>query len=220
MNGDRQIYGELFKPQGEIKGTAVVCHGFNGNYRYSRNYFDMIGDLGYQCYVFDFPCGAVGSRSDSNTMNMSILDEQSDVRSIINYFKQKDLDGKIVLIGESQGGLVSALVAAQLGDVVDNLILVYPALCIPDNWRERYPNVEDIPDITKLWGVKMGKRLFEKIHDMKPLEIIGKYTNPVLIVQGDKDSVVLISDSDKASQLYKDARMHVIPGASHGFNPK
>lgn len=220
MNGDRQIYGELFKPQGEIKGTAIVCHGFNGNYRYGRNYFDVIGDLGYQCYVFDFPCGAVGSRSDSNTMNMSILDEQSDVRSIINYFKQKDPDGKIVLIGESQGGLVSALVAAQLGDVVDNLILVYPALCIPDNWRERYPNVEDIPQVTELWGVKMGKRFFEEIHDMKPMEFIGKYTNPVLIVQGDKDSVVLMSDSEKASQLYKDARLHVISGASHGFTPK
>lgn len=74
--------------------------------------------------------------------------------------------------------------------------------------------------IFKLRGIKMGKRLFEEIHDMKPLEIIGKYTNPVLIVQGDNDSVVLISDWDKASQLYKDARLHVIPGASHGFNTK
>ena len=219
-NGDRHIYGELFKPQGEIKGTAIVSHGFNGSYQYGRNYFDVMNDLGYQCYIFDFPCGSLGSRSDSNTLNMSILDEKSDVIAIVNYFKGQDPEGEIVLVGESQGGLVSALAAEELGDNVNDLILVFPALCIPDNWRERYPTVNDIPEVTELWGVKMGKRFFEEIHEMKPLEIIGEYPNPVLIIQGDKDNIVLMSDSEKASKLYKDARLYVIPGAGHGFKPE
>lgn len=55
---------------------------------------------------------------------------------------------------------------------------------------------------------------------MKPLDIIGKYRGPVLIVQGDNDKIVSMSDSEKAQKLYKDARLHVIPGAGHGFNPK
>ena len=29
-----------------------------------------------------------------------------------------------------------------------------------------------------------------------------------------------MADSEKAQQLYKNARLHVIPGAGHGFNPK
>ena len=219
MNGDRQIYGELFTPSGQTKGIAIVAHGFNGTYHYGRSYFDVMQKLGYQCYVFDFPCGSVNSRSDNNTLNMSIRDEQSDLRAIVNYFRSQGHQ-HIVLIGESQGGLVSALTAAQMRDAVSQLVLVFPALCIPQNWRARYPKLSDIPEVTELWNVKMGRRFFEEIHDMNTFDIIGKYRGPVLIVQGDKDQVVLIEDSKRAQKLYKDARLHIIPGAGHGFKPK
>ena len=230
MNGDRQIYGELFTPHSTSntqypspntskKPIAIIAHGFNGTYHYGRNYFDVMQKLGYQCYVFDFPCGSINSRSDNNTLNMSILDEQSDLRAIVNYFHSKGHQ-HIVLIGESQGGLVSALTAAQMKDKVSQLVLVFPALCIPQNWRARYPKLSDIPEATELWGVKMGRRFFEEIHDMNTFDIIGKYRGPVLIVQGDKDQVVLIEDSKRAQKLYKDARLHIIPGAGHGFKPK
>lgn len=219
-NGERKIYGELFTPADKTRGIAIISHGFNGNHTFSRNYFDLMNDLGYQCYVFDFPCGSVNSLSDPNTINMSIRDEQSDLTAIVNYFKQKDPNGEIVLIGESQGGLVSSLVAAEMGETIDKLILVFPAFCIPDNWRERYPKVEDIPEITELWGVKLGKKFFEEIHDIHPMEIIGAYTNPVLIVQGDQDRIVMVEDSKRASEIYKDARLHIISGAGHGFKPE
>ena len=225
MNGDRQIYGELFTPSNlksqisNLKPICIIAHGFNGTYHYGRSYFDVMQKLGYQCYVFDFPCGSVNSRSDNNTLNMSILDEQSDLRAIVNYFRSQGHQ-HIVLIGESQGGLVSALTAAQMKDKVSQLVLVFPALCIPENWRARYPKLSDIPEVTELWGVKMGRRFFEEIHDMNTFKIIGKYRGPVLIVQGDKDQVVLIDDSKRAQKLYKDARLHIIPGAGHGFKPK
>ncbi|MBQ3635707.1 MAG: alpha/beta fold hydrolase [Bacteroidales bacterium] len=225
MNGDRQIFGELFRPSSPDKSSrqpvAIIAHGFNGTHHFGRAYFDVMGRLGYQCYVFDFPCGSVNSRSDNNTLNMSILDEQSDLRAIVNYFRaQPDVDpDRIVLIGESQGGLVSALTAAQMPDAVSRLVLVFPALCIPDNWRARYPRLSDIPEVTTLWNVKMGRRFFEEIHDMKPFDIIAKFKKPVLIVQGDKDNIVHLDDSRRAQRLYKDARLHIIPGAGHGFKP-
>lgn len=219
MNGDRQIYGELFTPAGQTKGIAIIAHGFNGTYHFGRNYFDVMQKLGYQCYTFDFPCGSVNSRADNNTLNMSIFDEQSDLRAIVNYFRSQGHQ-HIVLIGESQGGFVSALTAAQMKEKVSQLVLVFPALCIPQNWRDRYPKLTDIPEVTELWGVKMGRRFFEEIHDMNTFDIIGKYRGPVLIVQGDKDQVVLIDDSKRAQKLYKDARLHIIPGAGHGFKPK
>ena len=220
-NGSRRIYGELFTPQNAKKNgpIAIIAHGFNGTFDYGRNYYDVMDRLGYRCYTFDFPCGSVRSRSDNNTLNMSILDEQSDLRAIVNYFHSKGHQ-HIVLIGESQGGLVSALTAAQMKDKVSQLVLVFPALCIPQNWRARYPKLSDIPEVTELWGVKMGRRFFEEIHDMNTFDIIGKYRGPVLIVQGDKDQVVLIEDSKRAQKLYKDARLHIIPGAGHGFKPK
>lgn len=220
-NGSRHIYGELFTPQTvkKKKPIAIIAHGFNGTHDYARNYHETLSRLGYQCYAFDFPCGSVRSRSDNNTMNMSILDEVSDLKAIVKYFRSKG-NKHIVLVGESQGGLVSALTAAELKKEVSQLVLVYPALCIPDNWRQRYPRKEDIQDVTELWGVKMGRRFFEEIHDMKPLDVIGQYRGPVLIVQGDADRVVSMDDSRRAQQLYAPGtKLHVIAGAGHGFKP-
>lgn len=220
-NGSRHIYGELFTPQTvkKNKPIAIIAHGFNGTHDYARNYHETLSRLGYQCYAFDFPCGSVRSRSDNNTMNMSILDEVSDLKAIVKYFRSKG-NKHIVLVGESQGGLVSALTAAELKKEVSQLVLVYPALCIPDNWRQRYPRKEDIQDVTELWGVKMGRRFFEEIHEMKPLDVIGQYRGPVLIVQGDADRVVSMDDSRRAQQLYAPGtKLHVIAGAGHGFKP-
>lgn len=223
-NGDRQIYGVLNRPAG-AEGRmplAIVSHGFNGTHHSAKKYFEPLAEMGWMTYAFDFPCGSVNSRSDSNTMNMSILDEQSDLRAIVNYFRNQpyvDTD-HIMLIGESQGGLISALTAAQMNKDVSHLVLIYPALCIPENWNTRYPKLEDIPDTTRLWNVPMGRRFFEEIRDLDPFRTMKKYKKPVLIIQGDADNVVLIDDSRRAAKTYKDAHLHIIPGAGHGFKPK
>ncbi|MBR6601270.1 MAG: alpha/beta fold hydrolase [Bacteroidaceae bacterium] len=223
-NGERHLYGVLSRPA-HAKGkmpVAIIAHGFNGTHHFGRNYFDALNKLGYQVYTFDFACGSVNSRSDNNTMNMSILDEQSDLEAIVRYFKQQpDVDAsRIVLIGESQGGLVSALTAASMPKDISHTILIFPALCIPDNWTARYPNLSDIPDTTRLWNVPMGRRFFTEVRDINVFKRIGRYKRPVLIVQGDKDPVVSMKDSERAVKIYKDARLHVIPGAGHGFKPK
>ncbi len=223
-NGDRNIYGIISKPEqkGEKQPVAIISHGFNGSHHYGRTYFETLNELGYQVYAFDFPCGSVNSRSDNNTMNMSVLDEKSDLKSIVNYFKgQKDVDAdNIVLIGESQGGLVTALTASEMAEDIKAAVLVYPALCIPDNWNDRYPKVEDIPDTTRMWNVPLGRKYFLEARNIKVFKGIKNFKRPVLIVQGDKDPVVSMEDSKKAVKIYKKARLHVIPGAKHGFNQR
>lgn len=223
QNGSRKIYGLISKPQptGVPQPVAIIAHGFNGTHAFGRSYFKTLNALGYQCYTFDFPCGSLGSRSDNNTMNMSILDEQSDLEAIIHYFqRQPDVDARrVLLIGESQGGLVSALTAARIADDVEKLVLVFPALCIPDDWEKRYPTVADIPDTTMLWRVPIGRRFFMELRDMEVFDAIKTFPKPVLIVQGDADAVVRMEDSRRAVRNYKDARLHVIPGAGHGFKP-
>lgn len=221
-NGDRKIYGVLSQPTGGNEGKhpiAIVSHGFNGTHHFAQDYFAPLAEMGYMTYAFDFPCGSVKSKSDPNTMNMSVLDEKSDLQAIVNYFREQpyvDRD-RIVLIGESQGGLVSALTAASMPKKVSQLVLIYPALCIPDNWNARYPRVEDIPDTTRMWNVPLGRRYFEEVKPMKVFKTIKKYKRPVIIIQGDADRVVSMEDSKRAVKTYRDASLHVIPGAGHGF---
>lgn len=155
-------------------------------------------------------------------MNMSVTDEKEALKTIVKYFQnQKNIDKKrIVLIGESQGGLVSALAAAELKKKISNLVLIYPALCIPDNWNARYPRVEDIPEVSEIWNVKLGKKFMLDIRPMKPYETIGKYKGRVLIVHGTDDKVVPLDYSKRAVETYKNATLEIIDKAGHGFNPK
>lgn len=223
-NGERHLFGIISMPlsKGKKQPVAIIAHGFNGTHQGGMAYFDPLNSLGYQVYAFDFACGSVNSRSDNNTMNMSIRDEESDLLAVIHYFQQQpNVDAnRIIVIGESQGGLVSALTAAEHPKDISKLILIYPALCIPDNWNERYPQLENVPDTTRLWDVPLGRRFFREIRELPDVKYIGKYKRPVLIIHGDKDPIVPVEYSRKAQKLYKDARLHVIPEAGHGFNPK
>lgn len=222
-NNSRSIYGVLSRPKaGNGKQPVVIIsHGFNGTHDFGKNYFETLNNLGYQCFTFDFPCGSVKSHSNNNTLEMSILDQQSDLEAIVRYFKtQPDVDAdNIVLLGESQGGLVSALTAANINMDISSMILVYPALRIPAQWNKRYPQLSDIPDTTMLWNIPMGRRFFAELRNIDIFNIIGKFKRPVLIIQGDEDAIVSLEDSRRARKIYKDARLHIIPGAGHGFKP-
>lgn len=221
---DKSIYGVICEPSADAKkhGIAIISHGFNGTHHFGRDYFKTLNDLGYAVYTFDFPCGSVNSQSDNNTMNMSVTDEKEALKTIVKFFqKQKNIDKRrIVLIGESQGGLVSALAASELKKQVSNLVLIYPALCIPDNWNGRYPRVEDIPEVSEIWGVKLGKKFMMDLRPMKPFEAIGGYKGRVLIVHGTDDKVVPLDYSKRAVETYQNATLKIIDKAGHGFNPE
>lgn len=219
--GKTKVFGQVSMPKGEgKKKVAIISHGFNGSFYFGHAYFKTLNDLGYIVYTFDFPCGSNYSRTDKNTMNMSVIDEKNVLKYIVRYFKKrKDVDSKnIVLMGESQGGLVSALVAAELKNKISRLILAYPALCIPDNWNERYPHDTDIPDTTNLWNVRLGKRYFKEVRKLKLYPALTRYQGKVLIIHGAKDPIVPLSYSEEAYKRYKNAQLHVLPTAGHGFN--
>lgn len=218
-----KIHGVVSRPRNisSKKGVAIISHGFNGTHHFGKDYFKTLNDLGYLVYSFDFPYGSVNSQSNNNTMKMSIVTEEETLKTIVGYFKtQPDVDpDRIVLIGESQGGLVSALAASDLKEQVSKLVLIYPALCIPDNWNQRYPSVEQIPDTTSMWGVNLGRQFFLELRQMDVYGMIQQYDKPVLIVHGDQDKVVPLSYSEKAQAIYKMADLKVLKNAGHGFNP-
>lgn len=220
-NGQRSIYGIESVAEGDgPKGIAIISHGFNGSHHFGRDYFDTLNSLGYNVYVFDFPCGGVNSLSDNDTRRMSVLDEKNDLKAVVRHFLARpDIDsGRVVLIGESQGGLVSTLAASEMADTVSRLVLIYPALTIPEIWNNRYPKEADIPEVTYVWDVPVGKRFFQELHGMDAYARLEGYKGPVLIIHGSDDTVIPVASSVKAERLCHTGRLHVIPGAGHGFN--
>ena len=92
-NGSRHIFGIVSKPQyqGKKQPVAIISHGFNGSHNFGQSYFKPLNEMGYQVYVFDFPCGSTKSLSDNNTMNMSVLDEVNDLKAVTEHFRSLTL---------------------------------------------------------------------------------------------------------------------------------
>ncbi len=220
--GEKSIYGTLFRPNTEGKCPLVILsHGYNGIGQDFMRECETLVRNGFAAYAFDFCGGSTRSRSSGKSTDMTLFTEKEDLTDVFEHFEALDFVDKnrIYLLGGSQGGLVTALAAAELTDRVTGVVLYFPALCIPDNWRHRFDET-GIPEAVDFWGLTLGKGFFTSMKDLYPLDVIGGYKGPVLIIQGDKDSVVLMEDSEKATALYDKCTLIVLSDEGHGFSPE
>lgn len=216
-----KIYGQIYVPKGiDVPMPALVfSHGFGGSHTTGASYARRLAVHGYVVYCFDF-CGATSSsRSDGKTTEMSIFTEESDLLAVMETLRaQEYVDAsELYLIGTSQGGMVSAMAAADKSEHVKAAILIYPALCIADNAKEWFSSADNIPETYNLWGVTLGRAYFERLFGYDTFGHIKKYTGPVLIIHGDEDSIVPVSYAERAAKEYNNATLKIIEGAGHGF---
>ena len=114
--------------------------------------------------------------------------------------------------------LFTALVADEYEEQIKGILLLFPGLCIADNWNERFPTLDSIPDTEDLWGVTLGRVFFETIHGYDVFENIGKFSKSVLIFHGDQDEIIPIEYGKRATKLYPNAKIEIFAGEGHGFS--
>ena len=222
-DGNRRIYGMLYEPEGTGRHPAVIMsHGYNGSHSDWVNEGMYYSGHGYVVYAFDFCGGSSGSLSSGNSAEMSVLSEKEDLLTVFDFIRKLDnVDpDRIVLFGGSQGGLVSSLAAAELGDAVRALAMYFPALCITDNWKQEYPDPETAPEKFEFWNLELGRKYVEDAHRIDIYGTIGMYKGDVLILHGDEDEVVPYSYSEKAVEACKNAELVRMEGEGHGFTPE
>lgn len=232
------IYGEAYVPvtavdaaasldAGEVNAASqrfplvIISHGLGNTHTSGASYAQLLAQNGYAAYVFDFRGGSVsGNQSDGDSTSMSVMTEADDLEAVIAAAQSWDFvdTSNIVLMGGSQGGMVTAVVAARNPQAAKAVILLYPALSIVDDTHARFTSLDDIPQEYSLFGwLTVGRNYSADIWDYDVYNEIGNYTGPVLIVHGANDSIVDISYSEQAAQTYADAELHEIEGAGHGF---
>lgn len=226
--GEFFVRGTEFRPEGENLPAAIICHGFMANQESVKVYAKALAETGYITYCFDF-CGgsAAENKSDGVTTEMSVLTEALDLEAVIAYVKSLPYTGDKLLVGGcSQGGFVSALVAARNPGLINKLLLVYPALCIPHDARSGKMmfaefDPQNIPEIVPCGPMTLGRCYVADVVGMDVYEAISGYTGEVGLIHGDSDALVDISFSDKAFEVYRktasSAEYCVIKGGEHGF---
>ena len=225
--GQLTIRGTHLRPKGENLPIAIVSHGFMANRKSVKQYAHALAEMGYAVFFYDFCGGCVlGGKSDGETTAMSVLTEVEDLQTVAAYAKSLDYTGEeVLLMGASQGGFVSALTAARNPGLAAKLILLYPALCIPDDARAGKMmfakfDPANVPERFRCGPMKLGKCYVEDVLALDPYTEISPYEGPVLIIHGTKDSIVNVEYAKKAQKAYANATIHIIEKAKHGFRGK
>ncbi len=221
----QEIYGKLYR-RNDLTGKQpiiIYSHGLGGNYEILENFAKALAEKGITGYAFDFRGGGEKSKSSGKTTDMTVLTEVDDLTNIIKAIKTWDFvdSSKVILLGESQGGAVSALTASEMPDEIAGLMTFYPAYAMVDDSKAKYPNINEIPDVTRYFGIiDLGRQYFIDAQNLNPYAKIGRYNKPMLLVHGNADNIVNIKYSQQASKVYPQVTYHVIDGAGHGFNEK
>lgn len=231
------IGGTEYRPQGDHLPIAIVCHGFMAWQDTVKHYAQMLAEMGYAAYCFDFNGGSVmKSQSEGKTTEMSVLTEVKDLEAVIEHIRTLPYvnPDKIFLMGCSQGGFVSALVAAKNKYPIEKLSLFYPALCIPDDVRAGQmmntkfdPN--NVPEKIRCGLMNVGRCYAMDVMDMDSFKEIRAYNGEVLVVHGTADKIVNIDYSKRAVETYKSTTpegmdeakrvsFHIIEDGAHMFS--
>ena len=216
------LRGHLFAKDRFFEHAVILCHGFLANEKTCFKYAKLLSEEGYGAFTFDF-CGVgLGCSSDGKSEEMSIFSELEDLKAFIDGVKETYQIKDLSLLGCSQGGLVCAMAAKEKKEEIDSLILMYPALCIPDDARKGKMmfysfDPQNIPALLGRFPMKLGGVYARSVIDKDVYGLIGGYDGPVLYLHGTKDEVVDISYARKAKDLYPNCQYHEIIDGGHMF---
>ena len=102
-NGEKSIYGTLYKAdtQSKKQPIAILSHGYNSSSEYNKYIAKSLAMSGISVYAYDFCGGSTKSKSDGESVDMSIITEKSDLNAVIDQVKAWDWVDKnnIFLIG-------------------------------------------------------------------------------------------------------------------------
>ncbi len=210
------IRGVIFRPGGTsgIFPAVIFSHGFGACYQELIHHGKEYAENGIVCTFFDFCGGGLNSESDGSMLEMTVFTEAEDLEAVMNRVLELPYVDKeeLYLQGESQGGLVSAIVAERREKDVRGLILWYPAFVIPEDAEKRIK-----AGVHTALGLEISPEYDQAAISIKPESLQRGYNQPVLLIHGDRDDCVPMRYSELATENYPFADLEVIKGAGHGF---
>ena len=182
--------------------AIIMSHGYLSNLHNFEYFATQFAMIGYNGFTFNFCCGSDETdpelMSDGTTTNLCIEGEISDLIAVYNYVSTRDYvkSDEIILLGESQGAFVSGLTAARLQEKISKLVMIFPAVCIPDHARRgtlggaNY-DPKNPPELIYTERAMLSKVFVDDVKDMDAYSELAKYKGATLLIQGTCDSIVV-----------------------------
>ena len=182
--------------------AIIMSHGYLSNLHNFEYFATQFAMIGYNVFTFNFCCGSDETdtelMSDGTTTNLCIEGEISDLITVYNYVSTRDYvkNDEIILWGESQGAFISGLSAARLQEKISKLVMIFPAVCIPDHARRgtlggaNY-DPKNPPELIYTERAMLSKVFVDDVKDMDAYSELAKYKGETLLIQGTCDSIVV-----------------------------
>lgn len=206
---------------------VILMHGFMASMNRNpiKSLAQTLADEGIASIRFDF--NAHG-KSEGKFINMTISNEISDAKAIMDYVKTLGFVTKIGIIGHSQGGVVASMMAGELEDTVNKpscVVLLAPAAVLKDDAIKgtcmgiKYdPN--NPPQYVNVWLHKLGRKFIWEAQKLPIYETAFKYNGPVCVIHGKLDKIVPYEYAEKYHCGYYNSQLHLIDQEGHFMNKK
>lgn len=207
--------------EGEKAPVAIIMHGILANKEYPliTAIAKSLRGRGFITVRFDFNGHGEGY---GDFVDMTVLKEVEDAKNVIAYIRSQPFTENINLVGHSQGGVVTSIVAGELNDSINSIVLLAPAAVLEDQTIAGYVlgipfDQENIPNYVEVFGQKIGKDYILEAQNIHIYERAEGYKGPASIIHGREDFVVPFSYGEKYHNIYKGSEIHLLDGVGHEF---
>lgn len=202
---------------------VLILHGFNA----SKDMYLLtelsaqLNQRGIATLLFDFNGHG---ESEGSFLDMTIPNEIEDARRVYAYATQLPHISSISAVGHSQGAVVAAMLAGELGaDKIKTLVLMSAAPELKEDTAKgnlfgvTY-DPHHLPEyITLSNGLRVGRAFLQTTPHVPIYEVSARYTGPVLVLHSADDQLVPYKYGVEFSQIYSHAHLETVHGFDHNF---
>ena len=209
---------------GEKVPMVMLMHGFMGNKNgaLEQQMADGLEAQGIASIRFDFNGHG---ESEGDFQEMTVPNEIEDAKKIYAYAKSLPYVEKVAMSGHSQGGVVTAMTAGELGtEQVACVVLLAPAAVLRDDairgntMGKMYDPLSPPEYVEMFGGLKLGREYIKTAFWLPIYETAAQYAGPACIIHGTGDRVVPFTYGERFHQLWKGSVYHRMDGHDHGFS--
>jgi uncharacterized protein len=220
----------IFMLPKNARGYTLLAHGITMDKNEWNNFYVDIAHQLFRKNIASLRFDFRGHGESGGTQkDITIMGELLDIEASANKIYSKWND-KISIIGTSFGAGPAILYAAKNNNKIKCLILLCPVLdyiatflkpitpWAKETFNEKgFKYLENNGYILLDGDFKLGANLIEEFKLIKPYELLSKLDCPVLMIHGDKDTMVPYKISKKYSSINKKSEFITLKGADHGF---
>lgn len=122
------LFWRSWLPEGEARGTLLFVHGLGEHSGRYRNPVDYFAPRGWRCYAFDY---RAHGRSPGAKVHIERFDDfLTDLETLRGLVAERHPKGPLVVVGHSQGGLITLLDAIRRPRGLAGVVVSSPFLGI------------------------------------------------------------------------------------------